>query len=41
MGVVLAGETRVIIYAPRWLNLKEGNMIRLKVREDSMTIWPA
>src|SRR5262249_2047472 len=40
VDVKLRDDTRILCYAPRWAALREGEAVHLKVREDSMTIWP-
>jgi ABC-type Fe3+/spermidine/putrescine transport system ATPase subunit len=40
VDVELRDSTRILCYAPRWASLHEGEAVHLKVREDSMTIWP-
>jgi ABC-type Fe3+/spermidine/putrescine transport system ATPase subunit len=41
VDVKLDDNTRLLVYAPRWASLQEAQAVHLKVREDSMTIWPA
>jgi ABC-type Fe3+/spermidine/putrescine transport system ATPase subunit len=41
VDVKLRDNTRILIYAPRWASLQEAQAVHLKVRDDSMTIWPA
>ena len=40
VDVKLRDNTRILIYAPRWASLQEAQAVHLKVRDDSMTIWP-